>query len=245
MKQRFKSRFNSGTSYMIWLCFLFFIVAGPAMAQSQTITGNVVDEEGLPLPGVSVVVQGTTTGTITDFDGNFSLTNVSSDATIVFSFVGMQTQEVEVGNNTVFNITLTSESIGLEEVVAIGFGTQKKVNMTGSVAAVQIDEKISSRGLSTVSAGLSGLLPGLAVSQNSGMAGRNNVSLMIRGMGTVNNADPLIVVDGMPDVDINRLNMNDIESISVLKDASSSAVYGSRAANGVILIPKMSLGPNL
>lgn len=221
---------------MIWLCFLIFLVVGTASAQPQSISGNVVDEEGLPLPGVSVVVKGTTTGTVTDFDGNFSLANVSSDATIVFSFVGMQTQEVEVGNNTVFNITLTSESIGLEEVVAIGYGTQKKVNLTGSVSAVQIDEKMSSRGLSNVSAGLSGLMPGLAVSQNSGMAGRNNVSLMIRGMGTVNNADPLIVVDGMPDVDINRLNMNDIESISILKDASSSAVYGSRAANGVILI---------
>lgn len=236
MKHKNKRRFKTGTVYLFWLCFLVFMVVGHVSAQQRTITGNVVDDDGLPLPGVSVVIKGTTTGTVTDFDGNFTLSNVQSDATVVFSFVGMRSQEVLIGNQTVFNITLTSESIGLEEVVAIGYGTQKKVNMTGSVSAVQVDEKISSRGLANVSSGLSGLLPGLAVSQNTGMAGRNNVSLLIRGLGTVNNANPLIVVDGMPDVDINRLNMNDIESISVLKDASSSAVYGSRAANGVILI---------
>jgi TonB-linked SusC/RagA family outer membrane protein len=125
-------------------------------------------------------------------------------------------------------------------VVVVGYGTQKKVNVTGAVSAIKVDDKITNRALSNVSSGLSGLVPGLAVTQSSGMAGRNNAALVIRGMGTVNNASPLVVVDGMPDVDINRVNMNDIESISVLKDATSSSVYGSRAANGVILITTKS-----
>jgi TonB-linked SusC/RagA family outer membrane protein len=128
----------------------------------------------------------------------------------------------------------------LEEVVVVGYGTQKRANVTGAVSTVTIDDKITSRSLSNVSSGLAGLVPGLAVTQSTGMAGRNNASLIIRGLGTVNNASPLVVVDGMPDVDINRLNMNDIESISVLKDATSASVYGSRAANGVILITTKS-----
>ena len=118
----------------------------------------------------------------------------------------------------------------------VGYGTQRKVNLTGSVSAVTIDEKISSRSISNVSSGLQGLIPGLQVSQSTSMAGKDGASLMIRGLGTVNNATPLVVVDGMPDVDINRINLADVESISVLKDAASASIYGSRAANGVILI---------
>ncbi|MBC8004600.1 MAG: SusC/RagA family TonB-linked outer membrane protein, partial [Verrucomicrobia bacterium] len=208
--------------------------------QQKGISGAVNDNKGLPLPGVSVVVKGTTIGTITDTDGKFKLSIPASAQTVVFSFVGMVSQEVAVGDKSTFNIVLQDENVDVEEVVVVGYGTQKKVNLTGAVSAVKIDEKITSRSLSNVSSGLNGLIPGLAVSQNSGMAGRNNVSLLIRGLGTVNNANPLVVVDGMPDVDINRLNMNDIESISILKDATSSAVYGSRAANGVILITTKS-----
>jgi TonB-linked SusC/RagA family outer membrane protein len=208
--------------------------------QQKGVSGTVKDKNGDPVPGVSVLVKGTTIGTITDNDGNFSL-NVPADAkTLVFSFVGMVSQEVAVAGKTTFNIVLQDETVGVEEVVVIGYGTQKKVNLTGAVSAVKIDDKITSRSLTNVSSGLNGLVPGLAVSQNSGMAGKNDVSLLIRGLGTVNNANPLVVVDGMPDVDINRLNMNDIESISILKDATSSAVYGSRAANGVILITTKS-----
>lgn len=214
-------------------------IQAPA-TQQKGISGTVNDKLGLPLPGVSVVVKGTTIGTITDNDGNFKLSIPASTQTLVFSFVGMVSQEVAVGDKTTFNIVLQDENVDVEEVVVVGYGTQKKVNLTGAVSAVKIDEKITSRSLSNVSSGLNGLIPGLAVSQNSGMAGRNNVSLLIRGLGTVNNANPLVVVDGMPDVDINRLNMNDIESISILKDATSSAVYGSRAANGVILITTKS-----
>ena len=221
------------------LCFFFVAVGLSAQAQ-KTVTGKVVDEGGGPLPGVAVVIKGTSSGTVTGIDGDFNLTGVNDDATLVFSFVGMTSQEVLVGNQTTFNVTMIAQTIGLEEVVAIGYGTQKKVNLTGSVAAITIDERMTSRNLSNVSSGLSGLLPGLSVSQNSGMAGKNDVTMLIRGLGSTNNANPLIVVDGMPDVDINRLNMNDIESVSVLKDATSSAVYGSRGANGVILITTKS-----
>ena len=173
-------------------------------------------------------------------DGVFRL-NMPGDAkTLSFSFVGMKSQEIDASGKTTFTIVMQDESIGVDEVVVVGYGTQKKVNLTGAVSAVKVDEKMASRSLANVSSGLTGLVPGLAISQNSGMAGKNDVSMLIRGMGTVNNANPLVVVDGMPDVDINRLNMNDIESISILKDATSSAIYGSRAANGVILITTKS-----
>lgn len=207
---------------------------------TKEISGKIVDETGNPLVGVSVVVKGTTTGTITDINGNFSIRVPLDAKTLVMSYVGMKSLEIDISDKTSVSLMMEPESIGIEEVVAIGYGVQKKVNLTGAVAAVTIDEKITSRALPNVSSMMQGLMPGLAVNQNSGMAGNNSSDLLIRGLGTVNNARPLIVVDGMPDVDINRLNINDIESISVLKDASSSAVYGSRAANGVILITTKS-----
>lgn len=204
--------------------------------QQKQVTGRVTGADNAPLIGVTVIVKGTTLGTLTDLNGNFTISVPQGATTLSFSFVGMTPQDVEIGSRSVINLTMEESAIGLDEVVVVGYGTQKKVNLTGAVSAVRVDETIASRTLSNVSSGLSGLLPGLSVSQNSGMAGRNNVSLLIRGVGTVNNANPLIVVDGMPDIDINRLNMDDIESITVLKDATSAAVYGSRAANGVILI---------
>jgi TonB-linked SusC/RagA family outer membrane protein len=205
------------------------------------VTGQVVSSDGgEPLPGVNVVIKGTTVGTITDTDGRYSISATSRDAVLVFSYIGHVTQEVAIGDRTVIDVTMSVDVTTLSEVVVVGYGTQEKVNMTGAVSAVKIDDKIASRSLSNVSTGLSGLVPGLQVVQSTGMAGRNNAELLIRGLGTINDSSPLIVVDGMPDVDINRLNMNDIESISVLKDAASSAVYGSRGANGVILITTKS-----
>ncbi len=209
-------------------------------SQQRTIKGKITSSTGDPIPGATVVLKGSNNGTITDFDGNYVLTNIPGDAILICSFVGMRSQEVSVTGKDVINVVLEEETIGIEEVVAIGYGTQKKANLTGAVSAVKVDEKITSRALTNLSSGMQGLVPGLAISQNSGMAGKNDVSILIRGLGTVNNSKPLVVVDGMPDVDINRLNMHDIESISVLKDAASSAVYGSRAANGVILITTRS-----
>jgi TonB-dependent starch-binding outer membrane protein SusC len=204
--------------------------------QTRTITGRVTsqDESG-GLPGVNVIEKGTSNGTVTNIEGVYSL-QVSEGATLVFSSVGYTREEVEIGNRSIIDLVLAPDIKQLEELVVIGFGTQKKVNLTGAVASVQVDDKITSRSISTVSSAMSGLIPGLSVRQESGMAGNEGAELRIRGIGTPNNSNPLIVVDGMPDVDINRLNINDIESISVLKDAASAAIYGSRAANGVILI---------
>ncbi|RIH63630.1 SusC/RagA family TonB-linked outer membrane protein [Mariniphaga sediminis] len=206
----------------------------------RQITGFVSDQDGQPLPGVTVVVKGTTTGTVTNSDGEFTLAIPDNAETLQFSFVGMKVQEVAVEGKSTFTVVMEEDAIGVEEVVVVGYGTQKKVNLTGAVTAIKMDEKITSRSLPNVSSMMQGLVPGLAVNQNSGMAGNNEAELLIRGLGTVNNARPLVVVDGLPDVDLNRINMNDIESISVLKDAASSAVYGSRAANGVILITTKS-----
>jgi TonB-dependent starch-binding outer membrane protein SusC len=206
------------------------------MAQPRSITGTVKGTDGTALPGVSVSVKGTTVGATTDLDGKFSLTLPANAQTLLFSFVGMKSQEVSISATNTYEVVLTEESLALDEVVVVGYGTQKKVNLTGAVSTVKVDEKLVNRVLPNLSSGLSGLMPGLSVNQNSGMAGKNDVSILIRGMGTINNSNPLIVVDGMPDVDINRIDMHDVESISVLKDATSSAIYGSRAANGVILI---------
>ncbi|MCF2494139.1 SusC/RagA family TonB-linked outer membrane protein [Dyadobacter chenhuakuii] len=205
-----------------------------------TITGKVTDEKGAGLPGVNVIEKGTANGTTTSPDGDYKITVAGASSVLTFSFIGYIPQETTVENRTSVSIQLAPEDKSLDEIVVVGYGTQKKVNVTGAVSAIKIDDKITNRSLSNVSSGLQGLVPGLAVNQNSGMAGRNNASLVIRGLGTVNNASPLVVVDGMPDVDINRLNMNDIETVSILKDATSSSVYGSRAANGVILITTKS-----
>lgn len=209
-------------------------------ASAQTIRGNVVDEKGEPLPGVSILEKGTNNGTTTDTEGRFTIQVQNAESVLIFSFIGFISKEVAVGNQQSLSVNLDVEDKSLEEVVVVGYGTQKKVNLTGSVASVTMDEKITNRALANVSSGLSGLVPGMAVTQNTGMAGSNGASLVIRGLGTTNNASPLVVVDGMPDVDINRVNMHDIESISVLKDATSASVYGSRAANGVILITTKS-----
>lgn len=205
-----------------------------------TAKGVVLDEATRePLIGVSVVEKGSgTNGVLTDIDGKFEI-KVPAAAELVFTYVGYNTLTL-AASSSLMDVILSENSKDLDEVIVVGYGTQKKVNLTGAVAAVKIDENIASRSLTNVSSGLSGLVPGLSVMQSSGFAGFDGAALQIRGFGTVNNTDPLVVVDGMPDVNINRINMSDIESISVLKDAASSAVYGSRAANGVILITTKS-----
>jgi TonB-dependent starch-binding outer membrane protein SusC len=209
-------------------------------ATAVTVTGQVKGEDGEGIPGVSILEKGTVNGTNTDVEGKFTLSVSGPEAVLVFSSIGYISQEIAVGTSSTLSVLLKTDTKSLEEVVVVGYGTQKRANVTGAVATVTIDDKIASRSLTNVSSGLSGLVPGLAVTQSTGMAGRNGAALIIRGLGTVNNASPLVVVDGMPDVDINRLNINDIETISVLKDATSASVYGSRAANGVILITTKS-----
>ncbi|WP_253906437.1 TonB-dependent receptor [Chitinophaga sp. SYP-B3965] len=208
--------------------------------ETREIRGRVTDETKTPLPGVTVAVKGTKQGTVTDASGFYVLKVAASSGVLEFTFIGYAKQEQAYSDYKGVDVQLGLDQKALGEVVVVGYGTQKKVNMVGAVSAVKVDEAITSRALPNASSALSGLVPGLAVTQSTGMAGRNGASLMIRGLGTVNNANPLVVVDGMPDVDINLININDIESISVLKDATSASVYGSRAANGVILITTKS-----
>lgn len=206
------------------------------LQNNSKITGIITDATGEPIIGANVVLKGNpNVGTITDLDGQYTL-EVPSNSTILVSFIGYIPVEISVKKQSQINVVLKEDTQAIDEVVVVGYGSQKKVNLTGSVSAVNVDEKITSRSLANVSTGLSGLVPGLQATQSTSMAGKDGASLMIRGLGTVNNSSPLVVVDGMPDVDINRINMADVESISVLKDAASSSIYGSRAANGVILI---------
>jgi len=205
-----------------------------AQQQGRKITGKVTDQGGALLPGVSVVVKGTTTGVITDANGNYSISGIPANATLQFSFVGMKMQEIAVGNKTTVNLVLTEETIGLEEVVAIGYGTQKKVNVIGSVTTMT-SEELNTAPVSMVSNALAGRMPGAIVQQGSGEPGNDAAVILIRGKATLGNNSPLVVVDGIPGRDMNSLQPTDIESITVLKDASA-AIYGARAANGVILI---------
>jgi len=206
----------------------------PAGQQHKTVTGKVTDKAGLPLPGVTVLVKGTSNGTITDVEGTYSLSNIPAEATLVFSFVGMKSQEVVVKDQTTVNITLTDETIGIEEVVAIGYGTQKKVNLTGAVSSVTSKE-LKARPITNMSNALSGLATGIQINQGSGQPGRDGATIRIRGIGTLGNANPLILIDGIEST-MADISPDDVESISVLKDAATAAIYGSRAANGVLLI---------
>ena len=214
---------------------LLTATAVTVMAQTR-VRGKVVDKSGQPIIGAAVfLVENPSKGAVTDLNGVWSL-EVDPGSTLRFSSIGYQDQDVTPGSRTEINVVLEEDNMVLDETVVIGYGTQKKVNLTGAVAAVNVDDKMTGRSIPNVSTGLSGLVPGLQVTNTTSMAGKDGASLMIRGLGTVNTATPLIVVDGMPDVDIDRINFADVESISVLKDAASASVYGSRAANGVILI---------
>ena len=202
--------------------------------QNRIITGNVNDSDGNPLPGASVLEVGTENGSSTDFDGNFSIELENENAQLQFSFIGFKSQTLTVGSSDVMNLTLLTDASSLDEIVVTGYGTQLLRNITGSVATID-SEVIENRSLTSAGAALSGTTAGVFVSQNSGEAGQDEISIRIRGVGTLNNAAPLIIIDGI-EGDINLVNPNDIESISVLKDAASGAIYGSRAANGVVVV---------
>jgi len=204
--------------------------------QSKAISGKVTDDNGEPLPGVTIVVKGTANGTITNADGSYSLSNVASDATLVFSFVGMKTQEIPVSGKTVINVELTADAIGIEEVVAIGYGTQKKSNLTSSISKIT-DEALSDRPIMSVGEALQGQLAGVRSQSSSGGVPGRDLTIQIRGMNTINgDASPLYVIDGVPRDNMSDLNPSDISSIQVLKDAAATSIYGARGGNGVILI---------
>lgn len=203
------------------------------------VSGKVSDDINAPLPGVSVVIKGTQKGTTTDIEGNFKLEVPNESAVIVLSFVGFVTKEITVGNQTNIIVSLVPENTALKELVVVGYGTQKKINLTGAVATVG-SEQVTNRPVTNMSTALQGILPGVTVVQKSGQPGRDVGIIRVRGVGSMNTASstsssPMVVVDGLIS-SMENLNPNDIESISVLKDASAGAIYGSRAANGVILV---------
>ncbi len=234
------SGLRTGMKFFLPSIFMLsLLVPMLSIAQQKTITGTVKDDAGELLSNISVVIKKSASGTTTDAKGSFKISAAVGDE-IVFTSAGHEEFSLKVDARNEYIIALKPKTSALNDVVVVGYGRQKKVNLVGAVSQVNVDEKIVSRALPNVSSALTGLVPGLQAVQSSGMAGNNEASLIIRGLGTVNNASPLIVVDGMPDVDINRINLNDVESISVLKDATSASVYGSRAANGVILITTRS-----
>lgn len=236
------------------LTILLWLISVTVFAQTQTITGKVTDSAGEPLPAATVVVKGTTIGIITDLNGNFSISNLSSESVLVFSYVGMTTQEITVGNQSTISVTMVADAVGLDEIVVIGYGTVKKSDLTGAVGSVS-GETLQERPTSSLPQALSGKIAGASVAQNSGRPG-GQTRIRIRGNTSVSldNA-PLFVVDGiilaptttvatngrLSGLDggtspIDYINSNDIASIEVLKDASATAIYGARGANGVILV---------
>ncbi|MDR3187602.1 MAG: TonB-dependent receptor plug domain-containing protein, partial [Prevotellaceae bacterium] len=203
-------------------------------AQNLNVSGTVRDGNDDPVAGASVVVKGSTTGVTTDANGGYTI-SAPADATLVFSFLGMQTVEEAVAGRGRVDVTLGASDQSLEEVVVVGYGTQRKVNLTGSVS--QIDSKtLSSRPIQNVSTAIQGLMTGVTSLYAQGRPGQDGATIRIRGVGTLNTADPYILVDGVQTGTMNSIDPSDIESISVLKDASSAAIYGSKASNGVILI---------
>ncbi|MGQ8336262.1 TonB-dependent receptor [Sunxiuqinia sp. A32] len=204
------------------------------IVQAKNISGRVTDTSGVPLPGVTVVAKGSTQGTVTDNDGKYSISGLSNGDILVYSFVGMKTQEITVGNNLVIDIDLEEETVGLEEVVAVGYGTQRKESVVAAISTINATEIVQSPS-SNIGVALAGRLPGLTVLQRSGEPGGEGIELFIRGRSTLNEQKPLLMVDGV-ERDFNSLDPHEIETISILKDASATAVYGVRGANGVILV---------
>ncbi len=208
--------------------FLTLVSSSSMLAQSLKITGEVSDERGETMPGVSVVIKGTTTGTISGMDGTYHI-NATSGQTLVYSFVGMVKQEVLLSQQTTINITLEEESIDVDEVVIVGYGAQQKKTLTGSVGTIQAKELVQ-RPTGSVSELLQGQVAGLTVMQNSSLPGSDGATISIRGFSR----PPLVIIDGVPG-SMDALDPNDIESMSVLKDASAG-IYGARGGEGVILI---------
>ncbi|TFG74695.1 MAG: SusC/RagA family protein, partial [Flavobacteriales bacterium] len=207
-----------------FLCF--------GLAKAQTVTGKVTDAVG-PLPGANVIVKGTTNGTQTDFDGNYTINGVAGEATLVFSYLGYKTMEIAVNGQSTINASLEEDAAALEEVVVTGYGTQSKRDVTGAVTTVDAEQLLAVPA-TTFAQQLQGRAAGIGIVNDATPGGEATVR--IRGFGTIGNNDPLYIIDGVPSKSQANLNPNDIESLQVLKDASAASIYGSRAANGVIII---------
>ena len=209
-------------------------VTGSETIQQLKVSGNVTDSDGNPLPGASIIESGTTNGTTTDFDGNFTLDVGDENSTLEISFIGFEPQQITANVNESLNIQLIASVSGLDDVVVVGYGTAKQKDVTGAISSLK-GEAIESVPVSTAEKAIQGRVAGVQIVRNGGAPGAGS-AIRIRGTGTVNNADPLYIIDGVPTSDIMGINPNDIQSIEVLKDASASAIYGTRAANGVVII---------
>lgn len=231
-----KSKFQCDTLRKLKMLVLFCTVSFALMAQTKSISGVVKSsEDGESLIGVTVMVKGTSTGTITNIDGKYSITVPNSDAVLVFSMIGMKKEELKVGANTTLNVTLSQDSKVMEEVVVTGYSTQKKADLTGAVTVVDVNDLKKVNNANAMQS-LQGKVAGMVITTDGSPSG-SGTTVRLRGIGTLGNNDPLYIIDGVPTKEgMNQLNPNDIESIQVLKDASSSTIYGSRAANGVIII---------
>lgn len=224
-------------SHKLCLCVLMgLFLSLSAHAQQTTITGLISDSSGEPIPGASIILKGTTTGTISDMDGNYNLTgNVPAEGILVYSFIGMKTQELAINGRSIINIVLEDEVLGLDEVIVIGYGTQQKKDVTGSVALVGADE-LESRPNTQLGSLIQGRAAGVRVASSSGKPSQG-LSIRVRGTNSITaGSEPLYVVDGIPTSDTRSINPADVASMTVLKDASSAAIYGAQGANGVVLI---------
>ena len=224
---------------MKFVCFFIvsFLLTQTTLAQSvSSIMGKVLDSTGESVIGASVLVKGTTSGTITDIDGNFKLDNVPSNATLVVSYIGYQTQEIPVAGKKNFTVKLADDTQTLDEVVVVGYGVQRKSDLTGSVASVKGSDVIKSAPAADITSSLQGRLAGVSIVSSSGQPGSSS-TIRVRGMNSIQaDSGPLVVIDGFIGGSLSSLNPSDIASIEVLKDASATAIYGSRGANGVILV---------
>ncbi|MBP1674230.1 MAG: TonB-dependent receptor, partial [Bacteroidetes bacterium] len=217
----------------VFMLLLLFI-AGTAGAYAQrTVTGTVVDENKVPVAGANVVVKGTQVGAITDALGKYSIAVPSAGNTLVISFIGYTSQEVPIGTSSVINVTLQTESLALDEIVVVGYSTQRRADVTGAISSVS-SERITALPAGNLDQTLQGRAAGLVVISNG--APGFGATIRVRGISTVNDANPLFVVDGVVATTINNLNPSDIERIEVLKDASTAAIYGSLGSNGVIMV---------
>ncbi|HZL11157.1 MAG TPA: SusC/RagA family TonB-linked outer membrane protein [Prolixibacteraceae bacterium] len=220
------------------LVLITLLTLGQVFAQQvKTVKGTVTDNNGSSLPGVSVSVKGTTTGTITNNDGTYTIGVPATGKLLVFSFVGMKVTEVAVGSLTTINVTMAEEAIGLEDVIVVGYGTQKRVTLSGAVAQVNGDDVLKGKATTNIASALQGEIPGLTITRTSSRPGNEGTTITLRGGISVNAISPMIVIDGIEAYswELSQINPKDVESISVLKDAAAS-IYGTRAAGGVILV---------
>jgi len=216
------------------MVLLMLLLTGMAFAQQKTVTGKVSDETGVAVPGATVIVKGTTIGAVTDMDGKFSISVPAASKTLVISFIGMKPQEIQVGTQASYSVTMVAETVGIDEVIAIGYSSAGRKNVASSIAKIS-EKDIVGLSVSDARQTLQGKMAGVQVINNGGDPGAG-AKIIIRGMGSFTNPDPLYVIDGIQGGDINSVPAQDIESITVLKDASSTAIYGSAAANGVVII---------